>query len=68
MKEIPLKDYLDNGLGSQVKIAEGLGVNQSAVSLMYRKDRNIILFIDEENNVLRAEERRPVPSKKIEAA
>lgn len=68
MKEIKLSEYLEKGLGTQTEIAKNLGINQSAVSLMYRKERNIILYIDENNIVLRAEERRTVPSKKDKAA
>lgn len=68
MKEIKLSEYLEEGLGTQAEIAKKLGINQSAVSLMYRKERNIILFIDDNNNVLYAEERRAVPTKKDKAA
>lgn len=68
MKEIKLSDYLEKKLGTQAQIAKYLGINQSAVSLMYRKERNIILFIDDDNKVIKAEERRIVPIKKWKAA
>lgn len=68
MKEIKLSDYLEKKLGTQAQIAKYLGINQSAVSLMYRKERNIILFIDDDNKVIKAEERRIVPIKKGKAA
>lgn len=68
MREIKLSDYLEKKLGTQAQIAKYLGINQSAVSLMYRKERNIILFIDDDNKVIKAEERRIVPIKKGKAA
>lgn len=61
MNKVSLADYLANH-GTQEKLAEGLGCNQSAVSQMQRSGRKIFVVIHEDGR-LEAIEERQVPAR-----
>ncbi|MNG34890.1 Cro [compost metagenome] len=62
MKTMTLTEYLDGKHGTQVVLAEKLGVNQSAISQMVRAKRNIQLTIHDDGRI-EANELRPIPAR-----
>lgn len=61
MKKFSLSEYLA-GEGTQQKLADALGVQQSAVSQMVRAGRNIEITIHDDG-VIEANEIRPIPAR-----
>lgn len=61
MKKIPLSEYL-SGEGTQQKLADALGVQQTAVSQMARSGRNIEVTIHADGSI-EAHEIRKLPAK-----
>ncbi|WP_122586665.1 Cro/CI family transcriptional regulator [Pseudomonas viridiflava] len=65
MKNVTLREYLATH-GTQSDLAKALGIQQSAVSQMYRSDRTItITFMDD--GTLQANESRPIPARRTAA-
>lgn len=61
MKKVSLADYLA-GHGTQERLADALGCNQSAVSQMQRSSRKIFVLIHDDGR-LEAIEERQVPAR-----
>ena len=62
MKIVTLREYLSSH-GTQSDIAKGLGIQQSAVSQMFRSGRNISITIHDDA-AIEASETRPIPARK----
>ncbi|SFQ82620.1 Cro protein [Pseudomonas sp. NFPP07] len=65
MKTVTLEEYL-SGHGTQSELAKALGIQQSAVSQMYRSKRDIRITIHDDGSV-QASETRPIPARKSAA-
>ncbi|APC19306.1 XRE family transcriptional regulator [Pseudomonas frederiksbergensis] len=65
MKTITLGEYLLS-YGTQSDLAKALGIQQSAVSQMFRSKRNISITIHVDGSV-EASEIRPIPARKTVA-
>ncbi|MNI57249.1 Cro [compost metagenome] len=62
MKTLTLEEYLA-GHGTQNDLAKALGIQQSAVSQMFRAKRDIRITIHDDGRV-EANEVRPIPARK----
>jgi len=62
MKTVTLEEYLASH-GTQSDLAKALGIQQSAVSQMYRSARTITITILADGSLL-ANEIRPIPARK----
>ncbi|NMY08552.1 helix-turn-helix domain-containing protein [Pseudomonas veronii] len=62
MKTVTLGEYLLLH-GTQSDLAKGLGIQQSAVSQMFRSGRNISITIHDDG-AIEASETRPIPARK----
>ncbi|MNC51347.1 Cro [compost metagenome] len=62
MKTLTLEEYLA-GHGTQSDLAKALGIQQSAVSQMFRAKRDIRITIHDDGCV-EANEVRPIPARK----
>ncbi|PLP87640.1 XRE family transcriptional regulator [Pseudomonas sp. FFUP_PS_473] len=65
MKTVTLEEYL-SGHGTQSDLAKALGIQQSAVSQMFRSKRDIRITIYEDGRV-EATEIRSIPARKSAA-
>ncbi|AJE21476.1 Cro/CI family transcriptional regulator [Azotobacter chroococcum] len=61
MKKFPLGEYLATE-GTQQKLADALGIQQSAVSQMVRSGRNIEITVHADGQI-EANEIRPIPAR-----
>ncbi|WP_312669701.1 Cro/CI family transcriptional regulator [Stutzerimonas nitrititolerans] len=66
MKKFSLGEYLANE-GTQQRLADALGVQQSAVSQMVRSGRNIEITVHADGSI-EANEIRPIPARPKRAA
>lgn len=65
MKTVTLGEYLSSH-GTQSDLAKALGIQQSAVSQMYRSKRTITINLMDDGTV-EANEIRPIPARKSAA-
>lgn len=65
MKTVSLEDYLAEQ-GTQSDLAKALGIQQSAVSQMFRAKRDIRITIHDDGHI-EASEVRPIPARKSAA-
>ena len=65
MKTITLGEYLSSH-GTQSDLAKALGIQQSAVSQMYRSKRTITISLMDDGTI-EANEIRPIPARKSAA-
>ena len=65
MKTITLGEYLSSH-GTQSDLAKALGIQQSAVSQMYRSKRTITISLMDDGTI-QANEIRPIPARKSAA-
>lgn len=65
MKTISLEEYLASH-GTQSDLAKALGIQQSAVSQMYRSKRAITITLLDDGSI-QASEIRPIPARKAAA-
>ena len=65
MKTVTLGEYLSSH-GTQSDLAKALGIQQSAVSQMYRSKRTISITLMDDGTI-EANEVRPIPARKTAA-
>lgn len=65
MKTVSLGEYLSSH-GTQSDLAKALGIQQSAVSQMYRSNRDISITLMDDGSI-QANEIRPIPARKTAA-